>query len=279
MSNVTLNGRPLVDGVSAYDRGLHYGDGLFETIVCVKGRARFLSLHLERLSLGCERLSIALGDVTPLRDEIQAAAAASGDALIKVIVTRGEAVARGYGWSGTEIASRFVFRYPLPPENGAAGRDGIRAVVAKLRYGENPQLAGLKHLNRLEQILARAEVPAEAAAELLVFSSSGHLISGTMSNVFLVSQGRVLTPKLDRCGVAGVMRRVILRETAAAGVDAEERTLSDADLASADEIFVANARIGLWPVRSLDGRERGVGPVTRKIQARLSTLLESAPDA
>ena len=276
--NLTLNGRPLVDGVSPYDRGLHYGDGLFETIVCVNGRARFLSLHLERLSLGCERLRIALGDVEPLRKEIQAAAAA-GDALIKVIVTRGEAVARGYGWSGTEVASRFVFRYPLPPENVAAGRDGIRAVVAKLRYGENPQLAGLKHLNRLEQVLARSEVPVEDAAELLVFSSSGHLVSGTMSNVFVVMKGRVLTPKLDLCGVAGVMRRVILREAAGSGIPAGEHVINDVDLAHADEIFVSNARIGLWPVRTLDGREAGVGPITRRIQARLSTLLESAPDA
>jgi 4-amino-4-deoxychorismate lyase len=276
--NVTLNGRPLVDGVSPYDRGLHYGDGLFETIVCVNGRARFLSLHLERLALGCKRLRIALGEVDPLRKEIQAAAAAA-DGLIKVIVTRGEAVARGYGPAGTEVPSRFVFRYPLPPENVAANRDGIRAVVAKLRYGENPQLAGLKHLNRLEQVLARSEVPVEDAAELLVFSSSDHLVSGTMSNVFLVRQGHVLTPSLDRCGVAGVMRRVILREAAADAVRTEERILSAADLASADEIFVSNARVGIWPIRALDERELGVGAVTRRLQARLSTLLESAPDA
>jgi 4-amino-4-deoxychorismate lyase len=269
MHDVTLNGRPLVDGVSPYDRGLHYGDGLFETIVCVKGRARLLSLHLERLSLGCERLHIALGDVTPLRAEIEAIAAA-GDALIKVIVTRGEAVARGYGWAGTEVANRFVFRYPLPPENTAAGRDGIRAITAKLRYGENPALAGLKHLNRLEQVLARSEVPAEEAAELLVYSRTGHLVSGTMSNVFVVMKGRVLTPKLDACGIAGVMRRVILREAAA-----QERVINDVDVSQAEEIFFSNARIGLWPVRSLDGRELGVGPVTRRIAA----LLERALDA
>lgn len=276
--DVTLNGQALVEGVSAYDRGLHYGDGLFETIVGVKGRARFLSLHLERLSLGCERLRIALGDMEPLRREIQDAAAAA-DVLLKVIVTRGQAVARGYGWSGTEVATRLVYRYPLPPENLVAGREGIRAVVAKLRYGENPQLAGLKHLNRLEQVLARSEVAVEDAAELLVFGSSGNLVSGTMSNVFLVRQGDVLTPKLDRCGVAGVMRRVILREAAAEGLSVEERTLGEADLAGADEIFVSNARIGIWPIRVLDGRDIGVGPITRQVQARLTPLLESAPDA
>jgi 4-amino-4-deoxychorismate lyase len=277
--HVTLNGQPLVEGVSPYDRGLHYGDGLFETIVCVKGRARFLSLHLERLAQGCERLRIRLGDVGPLRKEIQEAAAAAGEALIKVIVTRGEAVARGYGWSGAEVANRFVFRYPAPPENVAASRDGIRALIANLRYGENVQLAGMKHLNRLEQVLARSEVPVEDAAELLVFSSSGSLVSGTMSNVFLVRHGRLFTPKLDRCGVAGVMRRIILREAAAAGVAAQESTLTEADLASADELFVSNARIGIWPIRTLSGREIGVGPVTGKLQARLAALLESAPDA
>ena len=275
--NVTLNGQPLVEGVSPFDRGLHYGDGLFETIVCVKGRARFLSLHLERLSLGCQRLHIALGDVAPLRAEIESVAA-SGDALIKVIVTRGEAVARGYGWSGTEVATRLVYRYPLPPESGAA-RDGIRAGVAKLRYGENPQLAGLKHLNRLEQVLARSEVPVEEAAELLVFSSSGQLVSGTMSNVFVVAGDRIRTPRLDRCGVAGVMRRVILREAAAAGIRVEETVLTEENLAGADEVFVTNARVGIWPVRTLVERELGVGPVTRRLQARLATLLESAPDA
>jgi 4-amino-4-deoxychorismate lyase len=216
--------------------------------------------------------------VAPLRAEIEQVAAA-GDALVKLIVTRGEAVARGYGWSGTEVATRLVYRYPLPPENLAARDGGIRAAVAKLRYGENPRLAGLKHLNRLEQVLARSELPAEDAAELLVFSSSGNLASGTMSNVFLVRQGRIATPTLDRCGVAGVMRRVLMREAAAEGFAVAESVLSEAQLANADEVFVTNARIGIWPIRTLEGRDIGVGPITRRLQSRLANLLESAPDA
>ena len=265
--------------LSPYDRGLHFGDGLFETIACLRGKARFLSLHLERLSQGCERLRINLGDVEPVRREVQQAAASAGEALVKLIVTRGDAVARGYGWSGTEVATRLLLQYPLPPENTAAIRDGIRAKVARLRYGENEALAGMKHLNRLEQVLARSEMPAEDAAELLVFSSSGRLVSGTMSNVFLVRQGRFLTPRLDRCGVAGVMRRVVLREAAADGVAVEETILSADDLAGADEIFVTNARIGIWPVRTLDSREIGVGAMTRRLQSRLAPLLEGPADA
>src|SRR6478752_5259235 len=94
--HVTLNGEPLAAGVSPFDRGLHFGDGLFETIACRKGKARFVSLHLERLMLGCERLRINLGNVDLVRRELRSLASAAGDALIKVIVTRGEAVARGY---------------------------------------------------------------------------------------------------------------------------------------------------------------------------------------
>ncbi len=199
--------------------------------------------------------------------------------LVKLIVTRGDAVARGYGWSGTEVATRLVLQYPLPPADEALVRDGIRAGIAKLRYGENELLAGMKHLNRLEQVLARSEVPAGDATELLVFSSSGALVSGTMSNVFLARHGRLFTPRLDRCGVAGVMRRVVLREAAADGVPVAEANLTADDLAAADEVFVTNARIGVWPVRALGERELGVGALTRRVQARLAPLLRSAPDA
>lgn len=276
---VTVNGQAPVAGVSPYDRGLHFGDGLFETIACRHGRARFLSLHLERLVLGCERLKINLGDAAPVRREVEHVAAAAGEALIKLIVTRGDAVARGYGVAGSEVATRMLFQYPLPPASEACVAQGIRARVAALRYGENERLAGLKHLNRLEQVLARSEVAADDADELLVFSSSGHLVSGTMSNVFVIQDGRVRTPRVDRCGVAGVMRRVILREAKNVGLAVEEALLGAADLRHASEVFVTNARIGVWPVRRLDDRQIGVGPVTRQLLERIGPLLEQPVDA
>jgi 4-amino-4-deoxychorismate lyase len=276
---VTVNGETIAAGISLFDRGLHFGDGLFETIACRKGTARFLELHLERLGRSCERLRINLGDLNVVRQELQATAARAGDALLKLIVTRGDAVARGYGLSGTEVATRVVFQYPLPPENASAVRDGIRVRTARLRYGENEQLAGMKHLNRLEQVLARAEASAEDAAELLVYSSSGLLASGTMSNVFLVQDGRIRTPRMDRCGVSGVMRRVVLRESAALGMPAEETSLTADDVAHAAEIFMTNARIGIWPVRSLDDRALPIGELTRRLQQHMAPLLEKPADA
>jgi len=142
-----------------------------------------------------------------------------------------------------------------------------------LQLGENPALAGIKHCNRLEQVLARREWTDPGIAEALMFSSSGALVSGTMSNVFLVRGSKVLTPCIDRCGVAGVMRGLVLEIAPAAGISVEERRLEAADLAAAEELFLTNALTGIRPVRELDGVRLAVGPVTRRLQAQLGAHL------
>lgn len=278
-----LNGREIDpsgrDSVSALDRGLHFGDGLFETIACVRGKPRFLALHLDRLASGCERLHIDVGDVSLIRKEIETASAATDVSLIKVMVTRGPAVARGYAWSGRETATRVLLRYAWPQEDMATQRDGVAVRISAMRLGENPALAGMKHLNRLEQVIARSAVPGAEAAELLLFSSSGQLVCGTMSNVFVERAGRLITPRVDRCGVAGVMRRVVMREAARAGIAVEEGTVSEADLDATREIFLTNARIGVWPVRLLGSRVLPVGALTQQVQATIAPLLENPVDA
>ena len=273
---VWVNGRPDA-ALSPLERGLHYGDGLFETIACLGGRPRFLNLHLERLARGCTRLGIELPDREELRREILAAAAEAPSAIVKVLLTRGPAVARGYATTGSEQLTRLTLRYRREDEPRNA-QDGVRVRTAALRLGENPALAGLKHLNRLEQVLARREWSDGAIAEALMFSSSGMLISGVMSNVFLVEGARLRTPLLDRCGVAGVMRQVVLREAARAGIAAEEAPLDAGDLARARELFLTSAVIGLRPVRVLDGRACEIGAVTRELQQRLAPLLAEAAD-
>jgi 4-amino-4-deoxychorismate lyase len=258
------------------DRGLHYGDGLFETIACRAGRPRFLDLHLQRLNEGCQRLRITYRDFPGLAAQVRALAAAQPASLIKLILTRGSATARGYAAQGDEQPRGVLLQYPWPPENPALWQGGVAVRTAQGRLGENPALAGLKHLNRLEQVLIRGEWNDPAIHEALVFSSSGWLISGTMSNVFLVMGGRILTPALTRAGVSGVMRKVVMREAQALGLSVSETALDAVALAAAEEIFLTNARIGIWPLRALDGAERVVGPVTRQLQQRLRPLLESA---
>ncbi|GAC1458082.1 MAG: aminodeoxychorismate lyase [Steroidobacteraceae bacterium] len=266
---ILVNGRAWAE-VSALDRGLHYGDGLFETIACTAGHARLLELHLERLAEGCRRLGIAPPDTVGLRGEISALAAPAARAVIKLLVTRGTALARGYAVSGTETANRILLRYAWPAEDPQLAMTGVRVRTATTCLGENPALAGLKHCNRLEQVLARREWTDPAIADSLMYTSDGTLVSGTMSNVFMVRNARLQTPRVDRCGVAGVMRRAVLQVAAATGLAAQECTLRAADLASAEEIFVTNALIGVRPVRELDGIPRRPGPVTRALQAGLA---------
>jgi len=272
-----VDGRPCAS-VSVLDRGLHFGDGLFETIACCRGRPRFLALHLERLALGCERLRLAGVDFAALRREVATLAAEQDRALIKVLVTRGIATARGYAARGDEHATRIVLRYAWPTEAGQPSETGVAARVAQLRLAESPALAGLKHLNRLELVLARAELADPEVFELLLLSQSGRVVSGSMSNVFIVQHGALRTPRITLAGVAGVMRRVVLTRTQAHGLPVSEADLSMADLASAEEIFLTNARIGIYPVRALDGRALVPGPITRRVQALLASALDNPQD-
>ena len=280
--SVLINGAA-AGGVSAFDRGLHFGDGVFETIACLHGRPRFLALHLERLAHGCRRLGFPPPATQPIRAEVERLAGAEERSIVKLIVTRGPATVRGYTVTGREQATRVAIRYPWPVEDPVLQQQGVTVRMAAMRLGENPALAGLKHCNRLEQILARSEPGAAAAAESLMLSRSGNLVSGTMTNVFLVDgppqSPRLRTPAIDLCGVAGIMRRVVLREAARAGIPATECPLSPADLAAAAEIFLTNARVGIWPIGRLEERTLTPGPVTRRIQAVLQPLLEEPADA
>jgi 4-amino-4-deoxychorismate lyase len=221
-------------------------------------------------------LQIRFDAVDALRDEIKLLASGCDAALVKVVVTRGVATARGYAAQGSETATRVVLRYSWAQEDSHYWTDGVVIRIADLRMGENSALAGIKHLNRLEQVLARTELRDTNVAEALMFSSSGRLVSGTMSNVFLVDGECLRTPLIDQCGVAGVMRRVVLQEALRAGIAREECALNAEDLNRADEIFLTNARIGIWPVRAIGQRTLQPGTITRQLQSALHPLLEGA---
>jgi 4-amino-4-deoxychorismate lyase len=256
------------------DRGLHYGDGLFETIACRNGRPSFLEHHLERLAHGCGRLAIAFEAFDSLRTEVTALAEGASRAIVKVLVTRGAATSRGYAPQGDERPLRVVLRYAWPAEDPRFGSEGVAVRISDLALGENPHLAGLKHLNRLELVLARADLAGSPFREGLLLSSGGRVVSGTSSNVFLAAGRAIRTPRIDRCGVAGVMRRVVMRLAAEEGLAVEEADLMPADLERAEEIFLTNVRIGIWPVRALGARRLGAGRITRRLQQRLQRELE-----
>lgn len=261
------------DSVPAHDRGLAYGDGVFETMRCVGGRIPLLEPHLERLGNGAGRLGIALA-VGELREEIEGFASGSGaaDSVIKVTVTRGDG-AGGYRCDPAVPARRILIARPLAAHPAAWWSEGITVRHCEMRLGSNPALAGIKHLNRLEQVLARREWDDPQITEGLMADQRGRIVEGIASNLFLVSGGRLLTPFIETCGVAGVMRAHLLQAVAPElGIATAEVNCERALLAAAQEVFVCNAVIGVWPVRRLGRQRWPLGPVTRRVQEHVARL-------
>jgi 4-amino-4-deoxychorismate lyase len=251
------------------DRGLAYGDGLFETMACHAGRIRWLEYHLDRLLYGCGRLSLPISNRDALRAEIDAHCPPVGSAVVKLIVTRGVGE-RGYRApepaSPTRILS--ISDWPAPPSDHYTR--GIRLQTCALRLGENPQLAGLKHLCRLEQVLAQMELTGSTAQEGLLRSSSGFVVGGISSNLFVARGRRLLTPEVRRCGVQGVMRRIVLEHAARIGLEPVETRMDRSELLEGEEVFVTNAVFGIKPVREIDDRVFEVGERTRALMERLN---------
>ncbi len=264
------------DSVDLTDRGFQYGDGVFTTLRIAGRRPLLLPLHLDRLASDAERLRIPFPGHTVLAAESKLLAEANGDGVLKIMLTRGSG-GRGYRIPAEAHATRVLRWHTLPDYPEEAAVLGIRARFCSATLGINPALAGIKHLNRLEQVLARMEWDEEDIREGLLCDSEGFVVEGVMSNLFLRMGGRLLTPKLDRCGVRGVMRTHVLRLAAAEGLIVDEGRFRPESILAADELFLTNSVIGLWPIRELDGRAFAVGRLTRWMAARIAdTLLEEA---
>jgi 4-amino-4-deoxychorismate lyase len=260
------------DVVPVEDRGLQYGDGIFETILVRNGKARFLELHRDRMQRGLTRLGIRFEAHQELTTEItRAVSIAPPLAVLKIIITRGSAVQRGYAPAGNPLARRIVSLWRSAPVVQER-EQGVSLQVARLRLAEMSPFAGIKHLNRLENVLAAAEILGSPSTfDCLMLDSVERVISGSSCNVFLVAQGELLTPPVNRNGVAGVMRAIVLREAQRLGCGAREHELTLPDVWRADAMFVTNARIGVVPVRHV--REHAF--VMNDFVTRLATHIET----
>lgn len=267
-----VDGQP-ADALSLKDRGLAYGDGLFETIAVCGGQPLLLERHLTRLAEGCSRLAIA-ADIELIRSELQAYAAAMGEGVLKLILTRGDGL-RGYAPDPSAQGRRILQGNPPAAYPAVHGEQGVRLFPCTTPLSVQPLLAGLKHLNRLEQVLARAEWQDSEHAEGLMLDQAGRVIEGVFSNLFLVRDGVLVTADLKRCGVAGVMRAELLFQAASSGIPVQITDISLEQLQWADEVFVCNSVYGVWPVRAYAALSWPVGPLTRKLQTIARTLLDA----
>ena len=191
-----------------------------------------------------------------------------GRAVVKLIVTRGPA-SRGYLPTEPAAPTRVLAISQWPDYPTAHYRDGISVRTCQLRLAENPALAGIKHLCRLEQVLAQLELRGHAVQQGLMLDTSGYVVGGSSSNVFVVAGGELGTPSLARSGIKGVMRRAVLEAARRLEVRAAERDVEPAELLTAAEVFMTNALFGIWPVTQLDGRRIAIGPLTKRLMAQL----------
>lgn len=259
--------------IAVMDRGLHYGDGLFETLAVFDGNCPWFPAHFQRLSAGCERLNIPLPDKQVLFNEVEQAAQGQHKAVIKILLTSGHG-GRGYRRPAIVQPSRIVTLHDWPEYPDAYWQNGVALHLCQTRLACNPALAGIKHLNRLEQVLARNEWHSSEYAEGLMCDVQGNVIEGTMSNVFVVRGNTLSTPKLNACGVAGVMRHWVMQTAEELNLAVQQTALSVTDIKQADEVMLTNSLIGLWPVKHFDSRNYQPGPV---YQTLLKYLVKEYP--
>lgn len=268
---ILVDGAPAA-GVAADDRGLAYGDGLFETIAVRDGRCLAWAAHLERLHHGCTRLGIAAPAPAALAADATQLIRGAARGVLKIIVTRGSG-GRGYRSPPQAQPRRILSLHPWPDDDAAtAAGDGVSTWICGQRLSSQPVTAGLKHLNRLEQVLASQAWPDPACFEGLMLDEAGHLVEGTRSNLFLVENGVVSTPALERCGVRGIVRAAVMRWCGEAGLALRETALWPARLATADEVFLCNSIVGVCAVasvRELPELRLTPGPVTAAVRAAL----------
>lgn len=268
MISSLINGQPATQ-ISLGDRGLSYGDGVFRTLRIHAGRPVAWLAHWQRLEYDCARLGLVVPEQeTLLRESARLFANDEpGDrhGVLKIMITRG-CGGRGYGLPEEPTQSRILQRHALPQ----GSQDQPMFVgVCEVRLGCNPHLAGVKHLNRLEQVLARQACARAGLEEALMLDNQGWVISGTMTNLFLVKNGQLLTPRLDQAGIIGATRQRVIAAAQSMGRQTQEMHLTLKDCFDADELFVCNSIKGMCPVVRLQDSVFAPGELTLVLQAAL----------
>jgi 4-amino-4-deoxychorismate lyase len=267
-----INGVP-GDEVDILDRGLQYGDGVFRTLRISHGFPQHWWRHCRKLEHDCTALGLTCPDADLLSGEMLQLATVQPDGVAKIIITRGISK-RGYAPPPSIVPTRILTISPGQDFPETYRREGVGVRVCDLRLSQQPRLAGIKHLNRLENVLAAMEWNDPEIAEGLLLDTADNVVGGTRSNLFLVRNGELATPDLSQCGVAGVQRERVQDWASSSGVACRVEQLKLADVLAADEVFLVNSVIGLWPVRQLQERSWQTHPVS----LRIAEWLDNATD-
>ncbi|MCP4322917.1 MAG: aminodeoxychorismate lyase [Alteromonadales bacterium] len=243
--------------INATDRGLAYGDGLFSTMKVEYGELQLWGFHLQRLQLGAQKLFFPEIDWLQLSNEVKGVAKQLNDekeSVIKVIITRGSG-GRGYSITGCESPLRIISTSAYPSFYHQWQQQGIELILCETIVSSNAMLAGLKTLNRLEQVLIKRELESKGAVEGIVCDNNGYVIEACSANLFIFLNGVWQTPKLELSGVAGVQRRNIIERAKQVYIEIKQTNIHKDQLLDAEAICLSNALMGLVPVKKFQGRE------------------------
>ncbi len=266
-----LNGESS-DVLSVRDRGLSYGDGLFETLAVVNRKIPLLDRHISRLEQGLAVLKLP-ADVELIKKHLGMILnlALPNFAVAKLIVTRGES---GRGYLPVQSTPNILLQVFA---SDFQIRDRVLVHSCRQTLGHQPELAGLKTLCALPYVLAAAERVGTHFDEGLLFDQNGSLVEATARNVFIVVDNTLITPNLDACGVNGVMRAYVMDWAASEKIDVLEKMIHKSDLDEASELFLTNSVTGVWSVRAwYDSNDRAprrewpMGLMAKKLQKHLS---------
>ncbi len=254
-------GEAAADGFPPDDRGLAYGDGVFETMRVHAGNVPLWSRHRERLQRGAQQLALPLPPISLVEHQVRDLVDGCDAGVLKLLVTRGSG-GRGYAPPGDPIPMWMLALHPLP----AMPVQGLCLHGCETRLAVQPRLAGIKHCNRLEQVLARAESVQAGCDEGLMSSTAGDVVCATAANLLVLRDGRWLTPPVDACGVAGVCRGWLLDHGLV-----EVARLAPRQVETADALALCNAVRGILPVASLDACQWPAHASVAGLQLRLAT--------
>ena len=249
-----VNGRP-GHALPLPDRGLEFGDGLFETLLLLDGVPQFPEFHERRLRRGfeCLRFAGATPELASLIAPALDRAAGFQRAALRLTLSRA-AGSRGYP-PGQGVDHRCVLRLTPIGTDAPAHTSPATLGVSSMALASQPALAGIKHLNRLEQVLAAREAAQSGADDMVMLDQAGKVVSTTAGNLYMFAQGKIHTPRIGDCGIAGTRRKLLLEQWAPAlGLEVVQRDLDPAELVSAEELFYSNSLWGLRPVGELGAR-------------------------
>lgn len=261
------------DTIPVMDRGLMYGDGVFRTLRVRGGQPELWARQYAKLKADCNSLDILCPTPSVLEQEMHEVLQNEPDCILKIVVSRGEG-GRGYGVPSSVHPSRVMVTSPLPEYPAAYAQEGVRLHVCEIRMCHQPRLAGIKHLNRLENVLARMEWSTGNTPEGLMLDADGNVIEGTMSNLFMRKGNFLITPDLSQCGVAGLQRDRIMEAAPGLGLSVEVKKFPLRELLEADEVLVCNSVIGIWPVREIGPRHWMPGELVPALRRILETKLD-----